>query len=102
MTHLISKAMTPPACGTQALDDINKWSCTLSVPQGYNSAYQQADQWKDFFFIDNNVTGISKLTDDSAKPTSIYDLNGNKIDSMKPGLNIIKMSDGSTRKVVVK
>jgi len=102
MTRLISHAAMPPACGSQALDDINKWTCTLSVPSGVTAYYQQADQWKDFFFIDNNVTGISKLTDDSAKPTSIYDLNGNKIDSMKPGLNIIKMSDGSTRKVMVK
>ena len=52
MTKLISKAATPPTCGSQALDDINKWSCTLIVPQGCMAAYQQANQWKDFFFIE--------------------------------------------------
>ena len=34
MTKLISRAVTPPTCGSQALDDINKWNCTLSVPIG--------------------------------------------------------------------
>lgn len=52
MSRLISKAETPPSCGTQALDDINKWNCTLSVPKGFSSVYQQADQWKEFFFIE--------------------------------------------------
>ena len=66
MTSLISKAITPPTCGSQALDDINKWNCTLIVPQNCMAAYQQASQWKDFFFIEESnssatilATGIS-------------------------------------------
>ena len=64
MTRLISKATTPPTCGSQALDDINKWECTLVVPRDYTTAYQQADQWKEFFFIEESTdpilaTGIS-------------------------------------------
>jgi len=51
MTHLTSRAATPPACGTQALDDINKWNCQLTVPAGCVSTYQLSDQWKEFFFI---------------------------------------------------
>ncbi|MBO4403137.1 MAG: insulinase family protein, partial [Bacteroidales bacterium] len=31
VTKLISRAATPPTCGAQALDDINKWNCTLLV-----------------------------------------------------------------------
>ena len=53
MTKLISHAMTPPVCGSQALDDISKWECTLSVPKGTVSSYQQAAQWKEFLFIDS-------------------------------------------------
>lgn len=30
--NIISHAATPPTCGPQALDDINKWTCTLTVP----------------------------------------------------------------------
>jgi len=51
VTQIISRAATPPTCGSQALDDINKWTCTLSVPPGGVTAYQAADQWKEFFFI---------------------------------------------------
>ncbi len=52
VTAITSNAQTPPTCGTQALDDINKWDCVLYVPKGYVSDYQAADQWKDFFFIE--------------------------------------------------
>ena len=52
VTKLISHAVTPPSCGTQALDDINKWNCTLQVPANCITQYQQADQWKEFFFVE--------------------------------------------------
>ena len=103
MTRLISRAATPPSCGSQALDDINKWTCTLSVPAGSTSAYQAAAQWKEFFFIDNDVTGIEAVAAESvsnADITAIYDLNGRRRDALQPGVNIVKMSDGTTRKVI--
>lgn len=52
VTKIISYTHNPPVCGTQALDDINKWSCTLHVHEDFLTAYQAADQWKDFFFIE--------------------------------------------------
>ena len=52
VTAITSKAQTPPTCGSQALDDINKWECTLYVPEGHVADYQSADQWKEFFFIE--------------------------------------------------
>ena len=66
VTNLISWASTPPTCGTQALDDINKWVCTLKVPKGVLPAYMAADQWKDFFFIEEmpigDLNGDGELT----------------------------------------
>ena len=53
--EIISKATTPPICGSQALSTINKWDCKLYVPEGTISAYQEADQWKDFFFVDEGI-----------------------------------------------
>ena len=50
ITSIVSKVTTPPVCGNQALDDINKWDCSLNVPEGTLSVYQAADQWKEFFF----------------------------------------------------
>jgi hypothetical protein len=52
VTNIRSYSAIPPVCGTQALDDINKWNCTLSVLENCQSAYQAAEQWKEFFFVD--------------------------------------------------
>jgi hypothetical protein len=78
LTKLISYAEVPPTCGTMALDDINKWNCVLQVPQSCLAAYQQADQWKEFFFIEDVLTAIGGATVDGAVPTTadIYSTNG--------------------------
>ena len=105
ITKLTSCATTPPICGTQALTDINKWDCTLIVPTGSLSAYQAADQWKDFFFIEeSDVTAINRIYDDKVEGRieGIYDLNGRKLERLQRGINIVKMSDGTTKKVVIK
>ena len=105
VTQLMSRAQTPPVCGTQALDDINKWNCTLTVPVGYLSAYQAADQWKDFFFIEEgNVDGIAtrKAMDASTDVRAIYDAAGRKLTTLQRGMNVLLMKDGSQRKVLVK
>jgi hypothetical protein len=76
VTRIVSRTTTPPTCGTQALDDINKWSCTLIVPTGSLAAYQAADQWKDFFFVEegdeNGSTPIDPSGKKCAKPTISY------------------------------
>ena len=102
LTKLISSAKTPPTCGPQALDDINKWNCTLTVPIGYSSAYQQADQWKDFFFIEE-ATGIAHTgTDQGNDYKQLFELNGLQQPALRQGLNILKKNDGTTRKVMIK
>jgi len=102
MTNLCSSATLPPVCGLQALDDINKWNCKLHIPKGTISAYQQADQWKDFFFINDDVLGIGTTKTASSAPSVIYDLNGYKKEELQPGINIIKYSDGTVKKVMQK
>ena len=100
LVKLHSKAKTPPACGNQALDDINKWTCELYVPEASISDYQAADQWKEFFFI---VTGVESLkADNNAVEVARYDIHGRLLSEPTKGINIIKYSDGSTRKEIVK
>ena len=76
VTKIVSKAITPPTCDTQALDDINKWTCTLYVPSGSLTDYQAADQWKEFFFVEegdgNGVDSVSPEAKQCAKPTIYY------------------------------
>ena len=58
MTQLISHTVVPPTCGTQALDDINKWNCKLLVPEKSIDDYKAADQWKEFFFVESSGEDI--------------------------------------------
>ena len=52
LVEITSKAQAAPACGSQALEDINKWECKLFIPDGCTAVYEAADQWKDFLFKD--------------------------------------------------
>ena len=113
LTMLISYAEVPPTCGSMALDDINKWECVLRVPQNRLSAYQAADQWKEFFFIEDVLTGINEIeaeTEGDAQGDvrgDVYSLNGtllkrnvnvNRLNSILPaGLYVV-----NGKKVVVK
>lgn len=54
VTAIRCMAQTPPTCGSMALDDINKQECVLYVPKGCVEDYQSADQWKEFFFIEED------------------------------------------------
>ena len=72
--EIISKAQTPPTCGSQALDDINKWECKLYVPKGCMAVYDAADQWKDFFFKEEgeDTTPADDPTSGSCGETANY------------------------------
>ena len=77
VVEIASKAQMPPTCGTQALDDINKWNCKLFVPKGCIAAYQAADQWKDFFFTEEGEGTASEGSGETEtkkceKPTISY------------------------------
>lgn len=57
--------------------------------------------------VDVNPTAVSDLKQDNNSATGVYNLNGVKIDNdssnaNKKGINIIKNTDGSTRKVLMK
>ena len=71
VTEITSRAITPPTCGNQALDDINKWECKLYVPKGHLADYQAAEQWKEFLFAEEGDMVITptkeSITISSAK-----------------------------------
>ena len=81
---------------------------TLHVPVGSIDTYKNTSPWSEF-------GNIVALTDDDPKPTGIiginndikvngcyYSIEGKQQDHLRKGLNIIKMKDGTTRKVMVK
>ncbi len=61
-------------------------------------AVNNADVFK--FSISDAVEEIE--TDPDAVPVGYYDIMGRQYDNPQQGINIVKMSDGSTRKVLVK
>lgn len=96
MTSFTTNAAVPPVCGNQALDDINKWECTLHVPQESIDDYQAAEQWKEFFFIE--ASGVEDVIADNEDysdcPVEIYNLSGNNVgsskESLSPGIYIMR------------
>jgi hypothetical protein len=109
LTDIYCYAEQVPEMGKDIFVDSNYKNATLHVPAVSVEAYRNAEQWKDF-------GNIVALTDEDPKPTgistmeyapmatnkAIYDLQGHQLAQPKKGLNIIRMSDGKTRKVIVK
>lgn len=63
-----------------------------------NLVINNADEFK-FVAYD----GVEELvTDPNAVPVEYYDMMGRQYDSLQQGINLVKMSDGTTRKILVK
>ena len=77
ITQIRSKAVVPPTCDINALDDINKWNCKLFVPKANINAYKQAPQWREFFFIES-TTGITNPVYNKAGLADVYTIDGTK------------------------
>lgn len=79
MTSLTSHNPVPPTCGTQALDDINKWDCTLYVPKASIDTYKAAPQWKEFFFYGEAPLGIDDINGELPGGIEIESVGGNAL-----------------------
>lgn len=79
----------------------------LHVPKGSVGEYQKADVWKDFKDImaigleDPDPTGVISARNGDAV-LDLYSLDGIKQTKLGHGINIIRCSDGKTKKVFVK
>ncbi len=102
--NLTVLSTTPPTCETYALEGVSRRYCTLYVPENSLSAYKSAYVWNEFFNIESvESTDINYVQSDAANTIAKrYDINGRQINKPTKGLNIIKMSDGTTKKVMVK
>ncbi len=83
---------------------------TIYVPQGTKEAYENTSGW--LFYredhrtniVEFDVTGIDGPKIEIAAPVEIgrYTLDGRRISSPQKGVNIVRYSDGSVRKVMVR
>lgn len=91
-----------PETGSNLFLGCDEKKCTVYVPKGTGDAYF----WSSFGYFDKIVefdaTGIDKVTTSTnAKEVSRYSVNGQRLSAPAKGLNIVKYSDGSVKKVVV-
>jgi hypothetical protein len=84
-------------------------SATLHVLASSADAYKNTYPWSQFGTIialaddDPSPTGMNSLkVDDNISPEVTYSLDGQHLSNPQRGLNIIRMSDGSTKKVMIK
>ena len=86
----------------QISDDVFSVYGTLHVLPGCKSLYKDADYWKNFDIVEDAViNGIVSVSASSPKAilTGIYDTSGKELPATQPGINIIRYSDGTSRKV---
>lgn len=77
-------------------------NCKLYVPKGCANKYRNAEVWRDFDIEEMEVTGIGSATNDSTvTEESRYDANGNLLAAPAKGLNIVRYSDGTVKKIMV-
>ena len=102
LTSVYVSWSTPISAGS-AFSGVGKSKCTLYVPQGTEQDYWLADVWGDFGnIVEYDPTGIDRVTTSTdAKELSRYSVNGQQLSAPAKGLNIVKYSDGSVKKVVV-
>lgn len=92
----------PFALGDDDFDGYPRSECKLYVPKGCAKKYRQAEIWKEFDIEEMDGTGIEGVTNDSTvTEVSRYDANGNRLAAPTKGLNIVRYSDGTVKKVMV-
>ena len=91
-----------PSIGSDVFYGCNAKKCTVYVPKGTYDDYWLSE----FGYFENIVefdpTGINNvITSNDAKELSRYSVNGQRLSAPTKGLNIVKYSDGSVKKVAV-
>ena len=91
-----------PKMGRDVFWGCDAKKCTVYVPKGTYDDYWLSEFGYFENIVEFNPTGINNvITSNDAKELSRYSVNGQRLSAPTKGLNIVKYSDGSVKKVVV-
>ena len=91
-----------PETGSNLFLGCDEKNCTVYVPKGTGDDYFVSEFGYFYKIVEFDATGIDKVaTSTNAKEVSRYSANGQRLSAPAKGLNIVKYSDGSVKKVVV-
>lgn len=103
LTSIYVYAEKVPRIGRYAFEGCASRKCTLYVPKGTYDNYRLSEFGYFENIVEFDATGIDKTTTSTdVEEVSRYSLNGQRLAVPVKGLNIVKYSDGTVRKVVVK
>ena len=102
LTSIYVYAEKVPRIGRYAFEGCASRKCTLYVPKGTYDNYRLSEFGYFENIVEFDATGIDKTTTSTdVEEVSRYSLNGQRLAVPVKGLNIVKYSDGSVKKVVV-
>ena len=104
LTSIYVYAEIVPKIGRDEFTGVDAKKCTLYVPMGTYSDYWLSD-FGNYFenIVEFDATGIDKTTiSTDVEEVVRYSVNGQRLSAPTKGLNIVKYSDGSVKKVAVR
>ncbi|MBQ4917089.1 MAG: leucine-rich repeat domain-containing protein [Muribaculaceae bacterium] len=105
LTSITSKNTTPPVCDMAAFKNVDV-NIPLIVPQESVSRYKATYIWMNFLNIQGqDMSGVEDTFTDNGEvlmEVARYDANGRSISAPVKGVNIVRYSNGTVKKVLVK
>ena len=104
LTSIYVYAEKVPLIGGNAFAGVDVKKCTVYVPMGTRDDYRLSG-FGDYFenIVEFEATGIDKTTTSTeVEEVARYSVNGQRLSAPTKGLNIVKYSDGSVKKVAVR
>ena len=83
-------------------DDNIKWSSAINGLGFYvNIETDKSGYYDTISICHETVSGVESVTEEPAEVVGIYDLSGRRLSAPQRGVNILRMSDGTARKVII-
>ena len=105
LTDVTCYAKIIPSTESNVFNDSYIEYATLHVPTGAINAYKATEPWKNFkkiVALTDQELSVDAITNDSNEAVARYTIGGQRANRQTKGLNIVRMSNGTSKKVVAK